>query len=246
MRFSTAAASSEGGRRNNEDCLDYRTRPAGDACWVVADGLGGHYGGELASQAATQGFMASFMEQPGPLGGESLRRHLQAAHQAVLRRQAGDLRLAAMRTTLVALASDGASACWGHVGDSRLYFFRGGKLAARTKDHSVPQAMVDAGEIRPEDIRRHEDRNRLLRDVGGEKGIKPALLAAPEPLRGGDAFLLCTDGFWECVTETAMEADLAKSKTPAQWLAAMERRIRRQLAEGDDNYSAIAVFVAGP
>lgn len=242
MRLSTATLTSAGGRPYNEDCFGHRTL-GGAQCWLVADGLGGHVGGEVASQAAVEGFLYSFAQQPRPLSAESLERHLQAAHAGVLAGQRDHPDLANMRTTLVALLSDGTAALWAHIGDSRLYGFRHGKLAEATQDHSVPQAMANAGEIPPTAIRHHEDRNRLLRDVGGTKGIRPTIKASPWVLQSGDGFLLCTDGFWEHVTETAMAIELAKSATPQQWLDNMAWRLQHLGLQGHDNYTAIAVFV---
>ena len=242
MRFITKPLTHRGGRNQNEDFCDYYAVEDG-GCWVVADGLGGHFGGKIASETAGTAFIESFAGNSWPLAQDALCRHLRAAHEAVLRRQQVDSRLAGMRTTLVALISDGSSALWAHIGDSRLYGFRGEKIVVATKDHSVPQAMVDAGEIPPEAIRHHEDRNRLLRDLGGEKGIRPAIPQAPWKLQDGDKFLLCTDGFWEYITETAMEAELAKSDAPGQWIENMERRIQKSAPDDHDNYTAIAIFV---
>lgn len=243
MRFLAEKLTHEGGRKYNEDFCEQAKTPKGGGCWVVADGLGGHFGGEIASETAVRAFVQSFATHPEPFTPKHLEQHIQAAHAAVVERQRADSRLAGMRTTLVALVSDGTAALWAHVGDTRLYFLRGHRIVAITKDHSVPQAMASAGEIRPEDIRYHEDRNRLLRDIGGEKGARPEIHKQTERLYPGDKFLLCTDGFWEHITETAMLAELAKSNGPGQWLANMERRIKKNAPEGSDNYTAMAVFV---
>lgn len=132
---------------------------------------------------------------------------------------------------------------WGHVGDSRLYHFRNGVVAFQTKDHSVPQTLVNAGDITKEQIRTHPDRNRILRAVGNPDGVKPTILDASRKIQRGDAFLLCTDGFWEYVTETEMAVDLAKSATPKDWLGWMELRLIGKVETGYDNYSALALFV---
>ncbi|WP_295882315.1 protein phosphatase 2C domain-containing protein [uncultured Thiohalocapsa sp.] len=236
LAFTTARISHAGGREYNEDCCAYR-----GACWVLADGLGGHGGGEVASRLAVQSVLGTLADTP-PLAG-SIEQAVQAANRALHAEQQKSPALERMRTTLVILVSDGSAARWGHVGDSRLYYFRGGRLAAQTEDHSVPQAMVKAGEIRAADIRHHEDRNRLLRTLGNDEEPRPTLVPAPVPLAPGDAFLLCTDGFWEYVTETQMEIELAKAADPDTWLRNMTRRLVKQAEPEHDNYTALAVFV---
>src|SRR5690606_19818606 len=131
------------------------------------------------------------------------------------------------------------------VGDSRLYRFSGGSVAEQTDDHSVPQMLVAAGDIRVEEIRFHEDRNKLLRSLGTAEGFRPALRDRPFSLTPGEVFLLLSDGFWEYITEIAMTAELAKSATPEEWLRRMELRLRTAASGDFDNYSAIAVFVRG-
>ena len=115
----------------------------------------------------------------------------------------------------------------------------------QTADHSVPQALVRAKELTPAEIRHHPDRNRLLRVVGDDKPLRPELPAAPVALQAGDAFLLCSDGFWEGVTEGEMEVALAKARDAADWLARMTLGLRRKDQPGQDNYTALAILVAG-
>src|SRR5262249_21803300 len=127
-------------------------------------------------------------------------------------------------------------------GDSRLYYFQGGRIDFQTKDHSVPQAMADAGDISGADIRHHADRNRLLRALGMEQELRPSVGADKRRLYREDAFLLCVDGFWDDIEDAEMEADLAKASDPGAWLATMESRILRRAEEGHDNYTAISIF----
>ncbi|AFL74010.1 serine/threonine protein phosphatase [Thiocystis violascens DSM 198] len=237
FRFQTATLSHPGARANNEDVRGHR-----DGCWVVADGLGGHGGGEVAAQLAVDSLLAT-VDPAAPLSAESLMQALTTATQAIHARQRTEPRLSGMRTTVVMLVSDGTQALWAHLGDSRLYGFRAGRIVVQTADHSVPQALVRAGELAPEAIRFHEDRNRLLRTLGDDKPLRPTLTETPWRLQAGDAFLLCTDGFWESVTEAEMEIALAKSADPAHWLALLERGLQRQARADQDNYSAIALFV---
>ena len=90
---------------------------------------------------------------------------------------------------------------WGHVGDSRLYYFKNGRIVKRTLDHSVPQMLVAAGEIDEKEIRHHPDRNRLVRVMGMEWDEPKYQVSEPMPEEPGQAFLLCSDGFWENIEE---------------------------------------------
>ena len=241
LPFRTATLSHTGGRAYNEDACGHR-----DGCWVLADGLGGHGGGEVASRIAVDTVLSTLAPMRAPIGVPSaadLAEAIAAANRAVQAGQQTDPRLERMRTTLVVLASDGREALWAHVGDSRLYHFRDGRVRFQTADHSVPQVMVKAGEIRPAEIRFHEDRNRLLRTLGNPDEARPTLAETPMPLQAGDVFLLCTDGFWEYVTEAEMEVTLAKTAAPDQWLQAMTVRLLGRAPPNHDNFSAIGVFV---
>ena len=103
--------------------------------------------------------------------------------------------------------------------------------------------LVAAGEIIPEQIREHSDRNRLLRSVGEPGDIAATYLKEPAAVQSADVFLLCTDGFWESVLEGEMEADLDVANDPETWLAAMEQRIQNTAGGDYGNYTAMAVWV---
>jgi len=241
--FTAAHISNRGGRGYNEDHT--LSAVANDtACWVVADGLGGHGGGADASAIACEAAVRSFLADPS-LSPDAVRAHIEAAHQAVLQQQVAQPALARMRTTIVMLVANATHAVWGHVGDSRLYHLRAGKIISQTKDHSVPQNLVDAGEITIFDIRHHEDRARLLRSLGEEQTARSSVVAQPIPLAQGDAFLLCSDGLWDYVYELEMELDFAKSTHPAEWLAYMETRLQERVDGNHDNYTAVAVIGDG-
>ena len=150
-----------------------------------------------------------------------------------------------MRTTLCSLMLSEHDAAAAFVGDSRIYQFRKGRFLAHTYDHSVAQRLVQIGEIQQEEVRRHEDRNFLLRCLGMPwETPQLELWAQLSPPEEGDAFLLCSDGLWEWIDEAHMEQDLATATTPKAWIDAMCARLPAQSEPGAlDNYSAIAVFV---
>lgn len=244
ITFITAILTEKHQRRQNEDYADYLWLH-GCGCWVVADGLGGHAGGEVASNLAVKTIISSFNSHR-EISVEAITGYLEAAQTVLRQRQQEEPRLSEMRTTIVLLVADARGARWGHVGDSRLYHFRQGRIISQTKDHSVSQALANAGEIKAAEVRFHEDRHRLLRVLGQEGLLRPTILKARQPLEIGDAFLLCTDGFWEMVLESEMESDLSEAATPQEWLNKMQSRIldrsSREVGKQHDNFTAMPVF----
>ena len=148
-----------------------------------------------------------------------------------------------MKTTGVAIVTDDRNAYIGHVGDSRGYVFCRNKVKTRTLDHSIPQMLVLSREIKEDQIRNHPDRNTLLRVMGVEWDEAMYELMAPIPLRKCQAFLLCSDGFWELIDEREMCAQLKKANSVEEWLDNMVKIVRAN-GEGKnmDNFSAIAVW----
>jgi len=243
--LASASVSAAGGRPDNQDRCGEGATGAGGRAFVVADGLGGHAAGDLAAERAVAALLGALAERAALAPG-ALARAFDAAGAAIRAAQREHPDARGCRTTAVVLALEGGRALWGHVGDSRLYQLRAGRVAVQTLDHSVPQALVDVGALAPGDVRQHPDRNRLLRSLGGEESIEVALAPAPVAALPGDAFLLCTDGFWELVSEAAMEAAFAAASDPADWLRRMERGLLVAARGAFDNYTATAVVVREP
>lgn len=239
--FETAALSARGGRAENEDAVGFRSK--NDAgCWALADGLGGHRGGEVASRLAVEAALASFEENPA-ITQDAVQEHLARANRAVIERQTAEPKFAHMRTTLAMLVASPLAAMWAHAGDSRLYWFRDGKIREQTRDDSVPQRLADAGEISADRIRFHEDRSRLLNSLGAREAPAGWIGKMPGVPEGGDAFLLASDGFWEWVTESEMESDCVSAMSSEAWMERMKARVIKRASASYDNYSAIAVRV---
>ncbi len=240
MNFLTSILTNQGGRDNNEDYAAYICRD-GYGAWIAADGLGGHQAGEVASKLAADTALSRFESNP-TISKQEIEEVVNAANMAVVAGQAADFKHSGMRTTIVGLFSNGDKTIWAHVGDSRLYWFRDGRLIGQTRDHSVSQAAVASGEITADQIRFHDDRNKLLRVLGTGPELKIEITEPSAPIMQGDAFLLCTDGFWEYIYELEMEIDLAKSATPDEWLKYMSGRLYGRLGKDNDNFTALAVF----
>src|SRR6185295_7421262 len=120
---------------------------------------------------------------------------------------------------------DRQSALWSHVGDSRLYRVRRGVATALTSDDSVVQRMVDAGLITAAQAESHPQKNQLIAALGIEDGVEPHTVPAPHGLVEGDAFLLCSDGWWDAVDEDAIVGALGRAAVPDDWLALMQQLI---------------------
>jgi serine/threonine protein phosphatase PrpC len=237
MKIEIGSCTHSGGREYNEDNVRYSQN--GDTCAVViADGLGGHGGGQIASEITAETLVKLFMKTP-TLQTQYIRDLFNYTNSQVLAVQTPGK---AMKSTGVVLYIHDGSAMWAHAGDSRLYCFEKGRLTLQTLDHSVSQTAVFAGEITQDEIRFHEDRNRVLRAFGGDEQIK-AEVSEPLDLKTGQVFLLCTDGFWEYVLESEMQSLLAECAKPCEWLSAMTEILVKRAPQDNDNFSAAAVFV---
>jgi serine/threonine protein phosphatase PrpC len=227
---------SSGGHPVNEDSIKL-IRENDRLIAIVADGLGSHGGGDVASAAAVAALQNALPER-GVRTEAAFSECLEEANRAVLSRQKPGLE---MKSTVVMLAAEKGWAIFAHVGDSRGYFFRGGRVYSQTMDHSVSQMAVLRGDITPEQIRFHESRSKLLRALGADEKAHGEITPLDAP-REGDAFLLCSDGFWEYITEAEMEIDLSKSIRASDWMSLMFTRIGSRVPADHDNLSAICVI----
>lgn len=227
-----------GNRPVNEDSYSCVIKDAASVYAVLCDGLGAHGGGSTASQIAVKR-----MSQCGSVEGlptaEQIAGCIQAANQEILANQTEQCQ---MRTTLVFLAVSGQRAVWAHVGDSRLYHFCDGELVDYTLDHSVPQVQVKTGELSRDGIRFSPDRNLLLRAVGTED-LRPEIHAPISLTPGRHAFLLCSDGFWEYVSDEEIRMDLYKSATAQEWIDYLRCRGEMRKKGSIDNNTAVAIYL---
>ena len=246
-----AILSRPGGRAYNEDACGHWHSDS-HLCCVVADGAGGHGGGDVASKLAVQHIIEQFSAAPLTRPDE-VQDLLLDTNAHVIRHRADAPTQANMHSTVVALFIDldGGQALWGHAGDSRLYLFRDGQMLAHTRDHSLVQSLVDAGLLGDDQLRTHPRRSELLSALGSEpEHLHLTAAAKPWRLQPGDVFLLCTDGLWEYVNEVEMCASLMRSADPQAWLTTLESLVLKNAAAqhkpNHDNFSAISVWFGRP
>jgi serine/threonine protein phosphatase PrpC len=236
------SVSNIGSRDANEDavlCIEERDR----YCFAVADGLGGHGKGDIASQKAVDIFKREFYSIHETNTAFLRTAFLNAQNELITLQQAGGLKHE-MKTTAVCVSVINDKCQWAHIGDSRLYLFKKNRIEMRTSDHSVPQMLVLSGEIKEKHISRHPDRNRLLRVLGANWEPPRYDLSDEILLYDYQAFLLCSDGFWEHINPRKMCKFLKKCETADEWLSLMTTEVSKNgTGMNMDNYSAIAAII---
>jgi serine/threonine protein phosphatase PrpC len=241
MRLSSFAGSDVGrARSGNEDSY-----LCGRTVFAVADGLGGHQGGEVASAAAVAPLAAldgRELATPGEAA-EALAAAIQEANSAILERAAGDPSLWGMGTTMTAAAitADGHLQL-AHVGDSRAYLLRDGALEQLTTDHTVVAELVRRGRLTAELAAIHPERSILTRAVGLDPRI-PVDTPDPLDLRPGDQYLLCSDGLTEAVADPSI-AELLSANEDGDG-ACRSLIDAANEAGGPDNITVVLVRVSG-
>ncbi|MGH2636547.1 MAG: Stp1/IreP family PP2C-type Ser/Thr phosphatase [Actinomycetota bacterium] len=231
MRITVGAASDIGQvREGNEDSFLVL-----DPLFAVADGMGGHRGGEVASNLALETIERLFSANEG-----SLTEQVELANRAVFERSQADREVSGMGTTLTAVVVRDAEARLAHVGDSRAYLLRGGELHLLTKDHTLVHRMVEEGEITEEEAETHPHRSILTRALGVDGGVQ--VDEGIVELRDGDRLLLCTDGLTGMVSDAQIKVLLEETRDPQE--AAKRLVTAANRAGGVDNITAVILDVA--
>jgi serine/threonine protein phosphatase PrpC len=249
IHIEVASRTEVGARSHNEDDLRHGT--SGPQVYaVLSDGAGGHSNGAMASDVVVRA-IALQLQRSEAFGAALLQAAIEEANAVLNAGQQGLKSQQRMHATVVALwlnmpPGQAGQALWAHVGDSRLYRVRQGVAEQLTVDDSVVQHMVDAGFIKPEDARHHPRKNQLLAAMGSEETPQVHVTPQPEWLREGDAYLLCSDGWWDQLELHDIERTLLDASAPAQWLDRMAELVAQRPVPNQDNYTAVAVWVGQP
>ncbi|GGK84960.1 PP2C family protein-serine/threonine phosphatase [Mangrovihabitans endophyticus] len=216
-------------RSNNQDAYY-----AGERLLVVADGMGGMAAGDVASRLAVDAITSLDMAIDNEHQMDALHKALEAANGRIAETVAGDAALQGMGTTLTAVIFSADRAALAHVGDSRAYLLRAGRLNQLTKDDTYVQMLVDQGLIRPEEAGNHPRRAVVTQALQGEPVSPAYVIVEPEP---GDRWLLCSDGLTTVVPTETIEAEMLAVQDPQ---ACAERLLELALqAGGPDNVTVI-------
>ncbi|GLU49872.1 Stp1/IreP family PP2C-type Ser/Thr phosphatase [Nocardiopsis ansamitocini] len=221
-------------REGNED-----SGYAGPYLLVVADGMGGHAGGEIASALAVSSLIPLDDDVPGSEMVQSLEAAVDNANDALAQKVREEPRLENMGTTLTAMLWSGARVALIHVGDSRAYLLRGNEFHQITHDHTLVQTLVDEGKITEDEVATHPQRSLLLRAIQGQGHVDPDVSVREAQV--GDRYLLCSDGLSGVVSKETIHETLATEATP-------ERAARRLIdlanrGGGPDNITAVIADV---
>lgn len=240
MHFEAALANRLGNRSCNQDRS--RVVDRGHAVLLaLADGMGGHARGELAAQALVDSVEASFREQPLPIAEPErfLEQAFLRAHADILATGLRQPEPVYPRTTAVVCLLQHNRAWWAHLGDSRLYWLRDGKVLGRTRDHTYVEELVRRRALREREAQSHPMRNYVTQCLGGpQEPRRPALGGAAE-LQIGDQILLCSDGFWGALSETAL-LQLGDGELDAT-LQELASEAERSTYPNSDNVSAVTL-----
>lgn len=204
---------------------------------LVADGMGGHSAGEVASGMAVEIINRAYFDDASTPGA-ALKSALQQANSEIHKASLGQDGLRGMGTTCTALVLQNGSAVAAHVGDSRLYLVRGGQIYLMTEDHSEVMEMVKRGLISLEEARHHPDKNVILRAIGSHPEVQVSTWDEPFPTREGDRFLLCSDGLYDLVEDDEIKRVIEQSQ-PAEACESLIALAKER--GGHDNISVAVV-----
>ena len=240
MQIEYAELSLLGDREDNQDRVTVSAQEQA-ALLVVIDGMGGHSDGSRAADTALKSLLESFRQTSlpmfDPLG--FLHMALSRAHDDVAKLGNGqtiDTRPRA--TTAVCLVQEGA-AFWAHIGDSRVYHMRHGKILQRTRDHSHVELLLREGKITEEELPTHPMRNFVECCLGGDPAIPEMTVSGRHVLQPGDVLLLCTDGIWSNLRDSDIAGFFREDNQELRaWLEALGRRAVQASAPFSDNSTA--------
>jgi serine/threonine protein phosphatase PrpC len=248
MKLEVASHTHPGRVRTNNEDAHGRFEPAEEKgrdqigwLFVVADGMGGHRGGEIASSLAVSTIRSEYCADTGASRSAALKSAMQRANRLILEESISDATLTGMGTTCTAMAIQGGFAHFVHVGDSRAYVLREGELVQLTQDHSLVAEMVRSGILSDEDARIHPKRNVITRSLGVQPTVTADTPFTPFKLEKDDIFMLCSDGLTSMVGDEEIARELKNNPPDAACTSLVDLANR---CGGKDNITLVVVKIA--
>lgn len=244
MELDTAQVSLTGDRSDNQDRAEILISDE-SVLAVVADGMGGHARGDLAAETAVASLVNSFRQarrspaDPAKFLGDAIA----IAHREVLELGAGMRADIRPGTIIVCALVSGSKLWWANVGDSRAYHVRSGRVLARTRDHTVVEALVSAGDLTPEQAHLHPERHVVEYCLGVDEVEPPTHISDARELARGDIVLLCTDGFWSQLGEAVIMERIAKDEDIEETVKELAEDAVRAARPQSDNVTAVALRI---
>ncbi len=232
--FITSFISEAGTFRTNKDYFAFMELDD-MACWIAADGIDSDEDMESA-EIAVKSIFSDLSEKP-KISKRNIKKYIMNAHKA-LKSESRNVRL---KTSIIMVVSDYSKMVWAVAGNARLYHFRKGKFNFRSKDQSIAQMLSDAGKINEYEINEHEERNNLTNYLGKTDGCKP-FISKKYRLNDGDAFILCTPGFWENVDTIEIADALSDAQEPEGLVDDLEELLLGKQSRVLNNYTVAAVY----
>ncbi len=234
--------SEQGKRENNEDCLfpNKKFAPKTPNLFLVCDGVGGKAKGEIASDLICTQMDAFFSSNKIEVSDkETIERAVKFVEEKFDNNIAAQPNIRGMASTMTLLHFHQKGATVAHIGDSRVYQFREGKIIFKTKDHSLVQELFESGNITEEEMATHSMRNLITRAIQGTsvKATTPTVALITD-LKAGDMFLLCSDGVLECFSDKELIEVFSKNNSEKTIAATLMSKCR---TESNDNYSAYII-----
>jgi len=219
-------------RKHNEDSFGFFKVAEDEVLAIVADGMGGHASGEVASRMAVETIQELYSKERKEQDVlEALRAAFEVANFSILQRSLEQEDLNGMGTTATALVIKGDQTFLGHMGDSRAYLFRDSNVHQLTKDHSMVNRMVEEGLLSKEDAQRHPQRNVIYKALGVSRDAELDLIG-PLSVQGNDIFLLCSDGLTNLVSDEELFT-IVKRESPQKGCETLIQLANKR--GGDDN-----------
>lgn len=242
MKFNTGKTNRLGNRSCNQDRFAIIEHD-NSVLLIIADGMGGYKGGELAASMFILRMTEAFKKEKLPITNleKFFSTAFEYAHLSVIEMGKQQAPAINPRTTGVVCLIQNGTAVWAHVGDSRCYLFRDNAVFSRTSDHSVVEDLISKGELTEKERLSHPKINQVTRCIGGNKKMAKISVSDKTDLKPGDTILLCTDGLWSGLTEESMIIFLKSKNSLPVILDKMSENAEQACYPSSDNITAVAL-----